>query len=83
MWAEYRGEKVFVCSILGGGIGASTKEKGYFFIPFDELTPTTALDGCLICMNMNTNKAQKPEKIGTNCAENILEYPLIFRTIHI
>ena len=42
MWAEYRGEKVFVNGRIDNGVTASKPTNGYFFIPFDELTPTTA-----------------------------------------
>ena len=42
MWAEYKGEKVFVCKRLDGGVTASRPAETYFFIPFSELTPTTA-----------------------------------------
>lgn len=42
MWAEYRGEKVFVCENSILGVHASKKNDPYFFALYDELTPTTA-----------------------------------------
>lgn len=42
MWAEYKGEKVFVCGNGFAGIYASKPTEEYCFIPFSDITPTTA-----------------------------------------
>lgn len=42
MWAEYEGEKVFVCENSAIGVYASRKTDPYFFATYSELTPTTA-----------------------------------------
>ena len=43
MWAEYKGEKVFVMSGKDvGGVFASRPTNTYFFALFSEITPTTA-----------------------------------------
>lgn len=42
MWAEYKGEKVFVSVRDDGGVFASKPSNPYFFIPFCQITPTTA-----------------------------------------
>lgn len=42
MWAEYRGEKVFVCENSVIGVCASRKTDPYFFAAYAEITPTTA-----------------------------------------
>lgn len=42
MWAEYKGEKVFVSERGETGIYASKPSNGYFHAPFSEITPTTA-----------------------------------------
>lgn len=42
MWAEYKGEKVFVSAALPTGLAVSKPTDGYFLAPFSEITPTTA-----------------------------------------
>ena len=42
MWAEYKGQKVFVNDRIDNGVTVSKPSNPYFFIPFSEITPTTA-----------------------------------------